>query len=501
MPRSPPFSCSRVADDGTGAYSKAAPTLGLCDGANAAISPTVCKENGYDKMSTELDRALAAALARAPANVQPLLKRDQSFFGELVAVAGEEMPQSQNDEDRKRFSEILSQRLAALAQITDGFGRSGVLGKWEDVLGRVTVTPADGGAYRLAIDINAVYGPADSEERQWRCQASALLKPDAGGWLKGTILPEEAPAGAKPPVDADGRPIPLASIKIRRQGETLRVVVDNPDWPNWDDQRNPHCSNVHPVTGSYFASGELDTALVPDKADTSFVAPTFDCTRPLTASDEEICADPDLAENDVRLNRAWKALMGRLDETTRRALADDQRHWVKTQAAEYTEFLHPDWERRTYQMHYTTLARLELFGLQRERIALLEGFDEEQQGFAGVWLSYNANLKVEPAKDGGFTAKGWKWEQGSWKDGCEFEMDGDVVNRVFHSGDGKNPDTLERDGALLIVNKMDDVFAKKRANQDAKDEPKCKRSLHDSSTVRLFPAKASPDINNYDRIR
>ena len=80
-------------------------------------------------------------------------------------------------------------------------------------------------------------------------------------------------------------------------------------------------------------------------------------------------------------------------------------------------------------------------------------------------------------------------------------MDGDVVNRVFHSGDGKNPDTLERDGALLIVNKMDDVFAKKRANQDAKDEPKCKRSLHDSSTVRLFPAKASPDINNYDRIR
>jgi len=67
-------------DDGTSAYSKAAPTLGICDGANAAISPTVCKENGYDKMSIELDRALAAALARAPENVQPLLKRDQSFF-------------------------------------------------------------------------------------------------------------------------------------------------------------------------------------------------------------------------------------------------------------------------------------------------------------------------------------------------------------------------------------------------------------------------------------
>ena len=54
--------------------------------------------------------------------------------------------------------------------------------------------------------------------------------------------------------------------------------------------------------------------------------------RPETASDEEICADPDLADNDQRLNKAWKALLPRLDDMTRRALTEDQRGWVHAQA-------------------------------------------------------------------------------------------------------------------------------------------------------------------------
>jgi len=171
------------------AYSHAG-KLNLCAGVgdnNPPIDPAICKKNGYDKVSDELDRALQAALSKAPANVQPLLKRDQGFFGEMVAAAGEEMPGSDNAQERERFAGILKGRLAALARIAQGFGRTGVLGTWEDMLGSVTVTSADGGAMRIAFDINASYGPADSEERQWHCKATALLKPGANGWLEGTM--------------------------------------------------------------------------------------------------------------------------------------------------------------------------------------------------------------------------------------------------------------------------------------------------------------------------
>ncbi len=171
------------------AYSHAG-KLDLCAAVgdnNPPIDPAICKKNGYDKMSDELDRALQAALAKAPANVQPLLKRDQGFFGEMIAADGEEMPGSDNADERERFTGILKGRLAALSRIAQGFDRTGVLGTWEDMLGSVTVTPADGGAARIAFDINASYGPSDSEERQWHCKATALLKPGANGWLEGEM--------------------------------------------------------------------------------------------------------------------------------------------------------------------------------------------------------------------------------------------------------------------------------------------------------------------------
>ena len=54
---------------------------------------------------------------------------------------------------------------------------------------------------------------------------------------------------------------------------------------------------------------------------------------------------------------------------------------------------------------------------------------------------------------------------------------------------------------MLIVNRLDDSFAAKRHDPVDTDEPKCKRNYSNSSTVRLFPAKPSPDINNFDRTR
>jgi hypothetical protein len=65
----------------------------------------------------------------------------------------------------------------------------------------------------------------------------------------------------------------------------------------------------------------------------------------------------------------------------------------------------------------------------------------------------------------------------------------------------KSPDTLERDHAMLIVNRLDDSFARKRWKKDGTEdenagEAKCKRNLSNSSAARLFPARPSPDIDN-----
>jgi hypothetical protein len=149
-------------------------------------------------------------------------------------------------------------------------------------------------------------------------------------------------------------------------------------------------------------------------------------------------------------------------------------------------------------MHFTTEARDRMNKMQRERIALLEGFDETRTGVAGVWLSATAILNVTRTDDGGLEAKGWKWEQGDWKAGCDYDMSGKLVKGVFRSDEErKNPDTLERDHAMLIVNRMDNAFAKKRHGADGEDEMKCKRGFDRSSTARLFPAKPSADINDF----
>jgi hypothetical protein len=77
-------------------------------------------------------------------------------------------------------------------------------------------------------------------------------------------------------------------------------------------------------------------------------------------------------------------------------------------------------------------------------------------------------------------------------------MEGKVVGGIFRSSaQRKNPDTLERDHATLVVNRLDDDFAKKRFDSKDPDEMKCKRSPSVSSTARLFPAKASPDVYDF----
>ena len=491
---------ARAATDNSDlAFSSPAWRIDLCAPASV-MNADDCKQSGTDKLLAENDRALQAALAKAPANVKPLLKRDQAWVGEMITAVFEEMSENPAA-DRDASAKILRDRVAVLGQIQSGFGRAGLIGTWQDAFGSVTVTAADDGAYRVAIATDAIYGT--EEHRRWTCRATALVKPGAEGWWTGEIAPEIPPEqapGGKDYKSPGTKPGPLVAIKLRRQGETLRIVVDEND--SRTDTR-PHCSHVEPVTANYFASGAADTLAATDKIDTSFVVPTFDCSKPYSASDEEICADPELADNDQRLNRDWKALLPRLDDATRRALSEDQRNWVKSQMHQYPDDLHPAMAKTSSFMHYAGEARNRLLRLQRGRLALLEGFDENRKGFAGVWLGYTAMMTVTQKEDGSVSAKGFKWFQGMWKEGCEYAIEGTVKAGVFRADDkgtndnGKNPDTLERDHAMLIVNRLDDAFAAKRQPSNDEDNQKCMRTPSASSTATLFPARPSPDFDDY----
>ncbi|MGY4572778.1 hypothetical protein [Bradyrhizobium sp. USDA 3256] len=136
---------------------------------------------------------------------------------------------------------------------------------------------------------------------------------------------------------------------------------------------------------------------------------------------------------------------------------------MKSQTQQYPEFLHPAWNKQSSQVHFTVDARDHVDGLQRERLALLEGFDDKRGGLAGIWLAHNAIIKITTESNGAVKAMGWKWDQGDWKAGCDYEMTGKIVGGTFRSDEQrKNPDTLERDHAMLIVNRQDDLFATKR---------------------------------------
>ena len=475
-------------DDDMRASSRGPMAMTLCarnsDGSKIEGTSKFCKANGYDKLAAVVDASFAAAAAKAPANIRPLLKRDQAWFNEMIQEEAYTVEEADEAELRQNLADTLRRRATVLDDVARGFGRTGLTGAWANAFGDATITATEPGTYRLEAELNSNYG----SDKHWHCKLNAVVKPGPYGWFAGVTTPAQ-------PTETAANPAESVSIKLRRQGDALRVVLLATE-EQWFSSNDPDCDRLGQVTGTYFAGAKQDGT---DKTDTSFVTPTFDCTRPETATDEEICADPDLARNDQRLNRAWKALLPRLDEATRRALTEDQRHWVSSQTLQYPEFLHPAWEKRTSAMHYTVSGRDHLNSLQRERIALLEGFDDKRTGLAGTWLAYNAIIRITVDKEGAVDAQGWKWSQGDWKGGCDYEISGDIKGGAFRSSEQrKNPDTLERDHAMLVVNRLDDVFARKREgkNDNADDEPKCKRNTTISSTARLFPVKPSQDIDN-----
>ena len=362
-------------------------------------------------------------------------------------------------------------------------------GRWASAFGTVEITLAGHDAFNVVLSSKASYGGSEDYLRQ-SCKASVVVRLGADGWLSGKVAASGNSAGAQTPRRE------AALLKIRRQGDSLRVLAGD-DVLNKDNDMDFDCRGANQLTANYFAIGTTPAANG-RSAPAPFVAPTFDCVHPATESDEEICADPGLAANDVRINKAWKQLLPRLDAVTRRLLTEDQRAWAKSQPERYTSMLHPAWAKQTNFVHWTALARANLAQLQRERIVMLENYDEKRRGYEGEWWGYNAILSVTRDKDSKLSADGNKWFEGDYKGGCDYSFKGEADGNTFHPDDkSKNPDTMERDHGSLIVNRPDDESAKERDKLDTGAvEGKCKRSPLISSTARLFPVRRSPLDNS-----
>jgi hypothetical protein len=89
-------------DDFINASSSAPAAITLCSGGEP-LTPAACKAAGYDKLTGQIDTAFDAARPKAPANVRPLLKRDQVWFNEIIVSAADSVPQSDDIEERKSF--------------------------------------------------------------------------------------------------------------------------------------------------------------------------------------------------------------------------------------------------------------------------------------------------------------------------------------------------------------------------------------------------------------
>lgn len=481
-----------IADDVDSAKEPKPTAYALCGNDGARLP--ACKDGSFDRLGQEVDAAVNAALAKAPPTTVPILKRDQFWFREMIgaviddAMGGGDDQQELQKRTLDNVVATLHQRIATLHAIAQGFGRTGVAGHWANAFGTVEITAAEHDAYRVVLSGKASYG-GSADYLQQTCKADAVVQLSADGWLSGKVAASRDTPGAQAPARE------AALLKIRRQGDSLRVLAGDEVF-NKDNDAAFNCRGANQLTANYFAIGTTPAA---NGHSAPFVAPTFDCAHPATESDEEICADPGLAANDVRLNQAWNRLLPRLDAATRRLLTEDQRACAKSQPERYFSMLHPAWAKQTNFVHWTALARGNLAQLQRERIAMLEGYDENRRGYEGEWWAYNARLTVTREKNGKLSADGNKWFEGDYKGGCDYEFKGTADSDVFHPDDkSKNPDTMERDHGTLIVNRTDDEWAKRRVNSDGKLDPdagegKCKRSQSISSTARLFPVRPLPD--------
>jgi uncharacterized protein len=440
-----------------------------CTGKNADQFTAICR----DTELMRLDRAVDASLARAQHAVDPvtamLLRRDQDWVTEIV---GGQYVQFKGGDDpvRQRIIAVLQQRLAMLDHMASR--ADGVVSEWSNALGTAKVTARPGGLLHVEVRTKVTYSDSDAPVI---CALAADIRPGDDGWLAG---PAAVIGDAKdPPVIAPDSPI---TLRARQQANTLRIVIAY-------GRDQTVCDKPENLTASYFPAATASAAAATNRPP-PMTAPSFNCATAKNSDEQEICADPELAEKDVAIAAAYNDAMHRLDVKSADYLRDDERAWVADNKEAYDSQIHAAWDKQYYYAHATAGARGELALRLKERLAMLKNLDEKRQGEGGLWVGHVAMLAVAPDKDkpGMLQAAGHKWETGDWKSHCDFAADGKMAGGHFKTDD-EFP-KLARDAATLTLG-------------DETTQPGyCDRMK--SPKARLFPVKDGADVGfNDDRIR
>jgi len=440
-----------------------------CPGNDAKRFAGVCR----DTEIMHLDRAVSASFVRAQRAVDPvtamLLRRDQDWVTEIVGVDYADFKDA-DDPIRQHFVAALQQRLTMLDHMTSR--ADGVAGEWSNALGTAKVIAGSGGLFRVEVRTRVLYG---ERELPMTCGLAAEVRRGDDGWLAG---PAMAIADDKdPPAIA---PDSLLKLRARRQANTLRIVIAN-------NSDRSVCDFPDNLTASYFPVASASTTTA-SKTPPPLTAPSFNCATAKNSDEQEICADPELAEKDVAIAAAYSDALHWLDAKSAEYLRDDQRAWIGENKEAYDVQIHPGWDKQYFFVHQTDNAREELRLRLKERLAMLKNLDEKREGEAGLWVGHVAMVAVMPVKDkpGLFVGAGHTWLTGDWKHHCDFEAKGKVVGGRFKTDD-EFP-KLARDAATLTLG-------------DEKTQPGyCDRMK--SPKARLFPVKAGADIDfNDSRIR
>jgi uncharacterized protein len=437
----------------------------------STIYRTVCNDAELRGLGAEIDTELGRVMRGADPLTVLLLKRDQVFFANILGAGNLPGFQGQDDQVYARLLEALKTRRRTLAHLRIGGGASPE-GSWSNVFANATIAKAAGGA--LSITLNAHLSYADQSYGEIECAATATAAPNKDGWYSATLNDKKDSEGG-----AD-------VIRFRLQGNTLRIVHQ----PN---SKNAVCSasergisarhySTDVLTGSFFPAGPAASA---SGNAPRAIAPSFDCAKAENADEEEICADPELAQADREIARIYGETLRRLDRKLAGYLRADQRAWASDNAPDFLANLQPGSDKEQSTVHHTSRARRHLMLRQKERILLLANLDEKRKGLEGYWLGYDSALSIAPAEGksaGTLRARGTKRDVEDYKARCDFTSDGKIENGAFKADD-EFP-KLTRDGGTLLV--------------DAEDADKGERPGYcwrmPSPKARLFPVKAGSGI-------
>jgi uncharacterized protein len=114
----------------------------VCGDPHKGMSDVVCADRELTRLGKAMDARFAALLAQADSLTRLLLRRDQSWFAEILGGADTAPFAGQEDPERLRLKAVLAQRLATLDAVMPRATAATPAGIWANALATLTVSPA-----------------------------------------------------------------------------------------------------------------------------------------------------------------------------------------------------------------------------------------------------------------------------------------------------------------------------------------------------------------------